>query len=102
MSSSSSSAMLILGRSFCLLVCFKFFGVSVSEPAKDTRLDPCFSLKNVLESSCCGTAETNPTSNHEAAGSIPGFTQWVKGLHCCDQWCRWQMQLGSHVAVALE
>ena len=25
-----------------------------------------------------GTAETNPTRNHEVAGSIPGLVQWVK------------------------
>ena len=25
-----------------------------------------------------GTAETNPTRNHEVAGPIPGLAQWVK------------------------
>ena len=31
-------------------------------------------------SSHCGSAVMNPTSIHEAAGSIPGLTQWVKDL----------------------
>ena len=26
----------------------------------------------------CGTSETDPTSNHEVSGSIPGLSQWVK------------------------
>ena len=30
-------------------------------------------------SSHCGTAETNPTENHEIVGSIPGLVQWAKG-----------------------
>ena len=34
--------------------------------------------KNKRRSSHCGTAETNPTSNHEVSGSIPGLAQWVK------------------------
>ena len=31
-----------------------------------------------LCSSCCGTAETNPTRNDEVVGSVPGLAQWVK------------------------
>ena len=44
---------------------------------------------------------TNPTRNHEVVGSIPGLAQWVKDLACRELWCRLQMQLGSHVAVAV-
>ena len=31
-----------------------------------------------LGSSHCGTVETNPTSNHEVEGLIPGLAQQVK------------------------
>ena len=34
--------------------------------------------EEVVRSSCLGTSETNPTRNHEVAGSIPGLAQWVK------------------------
>ena len=33
-----------------------------------------------IGNSCCGTAEMNPTRNHEVVGSIPGLPQWVKDL----------------------
>ena len=36
--------------------------------------------RTLLWSFPCGAMETNPTSNHEVEGSIPGCVQWVKDL----------------------
>ena len=47
----------------------------------------------------CGTAETNPTRNHEIAGLIPGLAQWVRIQRCHELWCRLQIWFRSHVAV---
>ena len=43
---------------------------------------------------------TNPTSICEDVDFIHGPTQWVKDPALHDLWCKSQMQLGSHIAVA--
>ena len=35
-------------------------------------------IKFLFWSSCCGAAETNPTSIREDVGLIPDLAQWVK------------------------
>ena len=44
---------------------------------------------------------TNPTRNHEVAGSIPALARWVRIRRCRELWCRLQTRLRSRVAVAL-
>ena len=58
-------------------------------------------LKRMKESGVPVVAQwlTNPTRNHEVAGSIPALAQWVR--RCRELWCRSQTRLGSRVAVAL-
>ena len=52
------------------IVCFFFFFFKEAV----NWLTPKYKLWN----SHSGTAETNPTRNHEVAGSILGLAQWVK------------------------
>ena len=44
---------------------------------------------------------TNPTGIHEDSGMILASLSGLKICHCCELWCRSQMWLGSHVAVAV-
>ena len=44
---------------------------------------------------------TNPTRNQEVAGSVPALAHGLRIRRCSELWCRLQMRLGSHVAVAL-
>ena len=47
-----------------------------------------FRSKNSCWSSHLGAVETNPTRNHEVAGSIPCLAQWVKDLALLRLWHR--------------
>ena len=62
----------------------------------------CLSLEVThIRSSCCGTVETNPISTHEDMGSIPGLLSGLRIWHCHELWCRSQVPLRSHVALAV-
>ena len=53
----------------------KYLGINLPKESKDLYSENC---KMLMRSSQGGTAETNPTRNHEVAGSIPGLAPWVK------------------------
>ena len=48
--------------------------------AKGPRNISKYTKTTAMRSSHCGSAETNPTKNHEVMGSISGLAQWVKDL----------------------
>ena len=60
-------------------------------------------IKRVLKyrNSHHGAVETNPTRNHEVAGSIPGLVRGLRIWHCHELRCRSQTGLKSGVAVAV-
>ena len=61
----------------------------------------CLGKKKKSRSSCYGSVVTNLTNIHEDVGLIPGLALWVKDPVLCELWCRPQMWLRSHVAVAV-
>ena len=50
-----------------------FFGLS-------EVIQSLYKEKKKIQSSHCGSVETNLTNTHEDAGSIPSLTQWIKDL----------------------
>ena len=44
---------------------------------------------------------TNPTRNHEVAGSVPALAQWVRIWRCRELLCRAKTRPRFHVAVAV-
>ena len=57
--------------------------------------------KKIFGSSHCGSVVMNLASIREDVVLIPGLTPWVGDLVWPELWCRSQMWLGSHVAVAV-
>ena len=53
--------------------------LSATEKTKELHKDSLkINIGNTSLSSRGGALETNPTRNHEVAGSTPGLAQWVK------------------------
>ena len=52
-------------------------------------------------SSHCGSVVTSPTCIHEDVDLILAPLGGLRIQHCCELWCRPQMQLGSGVAMAV-
>ena len=68
---------------------------------RDKEIDKFPDLRK-FRSSCCGTAETNPTSIHEDVDSIPGLDHLVRDpVLPFELWHRSKTQLRSHIAVAV-
>ena len=65
---------------FVLLCLLSFFFPSSLLTYIFQSIRELFVTQNISSQSCrCGSVVMNPTSNHEDSGSIPGFTQGMKG-----------------------
>ena len=73
-----------------IFYCQKILSVSKCFWTKGTnKLAHCKAATNFnLESSYCGSVETNPSNIHEDAGLIPEHTQWVEDSTLLWLWCR--------------
>ena len=63
----------------CARIAGKQIKIRIQSKLEGQSQDAAGTYVKRYRSSCCGSAITNPTSNHEDMGSIPGLTQWVKG-----------------------
>ena len=54
--------------------------LAVTAPVRPLAWDPPYAMGAALEKAVVHVAQwfTNPTRNHEVAGSIPGLAPWVK------------------------
>ena len=82
------------GAKYCIFLQFIPSFITGRVPSKKDILKLC-----VQESSRLSSAEMNPTSIPEDAGSIPVLAQWVKDPACREPWCGSQIWLRSRVAV---
>ena len=57
-------------------------------------------VKSQLAKFCCGLAETNLTRSMRTPIRSLATLSELRVQHCRELWCRSQMRLGSHIAVA--
>ena len=65
-----------------MLICFRFINVPLNEPHLLFISIFCEHLSKVAYAGVPVVAQwlTNPTRNHEVAGSVPALAQWVNDL----------------------
>ena len=79
-----------------------YLGLNSKRNEQNNPIFNCIKKNKICRSSCHGTAEMNPTRNHEVTGLTPGLP--LSGLRiqcCCEPWRRLQTRLRSCTAVAV-